>query len=95
MRTELFTFTVALVFLNSALNALAQSSGRFTIARSAVAGGGATFSTSNRFQLGSTIAQPLAAVPSSSRFDSRRLLDCSRAHDFPGNKRGNELHFRN
>ena len=46
----------------------AQSSARFTIARSVVAGGGTTFSTSSRFQLGSTIAQPLAAVPSSARF---------------------------
>src|SRR5258705_11030399 len=51
-----------------ARDAGAQSSGRFTITRSVVAGGGATFSSSSRFQLGSTIAQPLAAVPSSSRF---------------------------
>ncbi len=48
--------------------AFAQSSARFNIIRSVVAGGGTTFSTSSRFQLGSTIAQPLAAVPSSSRF---------------------------
>ena len=48
--------------------ARAQSSARFTITRSVVAGGGASFSTSSRFQLGSSIAQPLAAVPSSSRF---------------------------
>jgi len=48
--------------------AFAQSSSRFTITRSVVASGGATFSTSSRFQLGCTIAQPLAAVPSSSRF---------------------------
>src|SRR5437016_8123128 len=48
--------------------AIAQSSSRFTITRSVVASGGTTFSTSSRFQLGSTIAQPLAAVPSSSRF---------------------------
>src|SRR2546422_10221757 len=48
--------------------AFAQSSSRFTITRSAVAGGGTTFSTSSRFQLGSTIGQLLAAVPSSSRF---------------------------
>jgi hypothetical protein len=46
----------------------AQSSSRFTITRSVVAGGGTTFSSSARFQLGSTIAQPLAAVPSSARF---------------------------
>src|SRR5439155_11566208 len=48
--------------------AFAQSSSRFTITRSVVAGGGTTFSTSSRFQLGSTIAQPLAAVPSGARF---------------------------
>ena len=48
--------------------AFAQSSSRFTITRSVVASGGTTFSSSSRFQLGSTIAQPLAAVPSSSRF---------------------------
>jgi hypothetical protein len=46
----------------------AQSNARFTITRSVVAGGGTTFSTSSRFQLGSTIAQPVAAVPSSTRF---------------------------
>jgi len=48
--------------------ALAQSSARFTITRNIVAGGGTTASTSARFQLASTIAQPLAAVPSSARF---------------------------
>jgi len=48
--------------------AFAQSSARFTITRGVIAGGGTTFSTSSRFQLGSTIAQPLAAVPSSARF---------------------------
>lgn len=36
--------------------------------RSVIAGGGTTFSTGGNFTLGSTIAQPLAAVPSSSRF---------------------------
>jgi hypothetical protein len=46
----------------------AQSSARFTIARSVIACGGATLSASSRFQLGSTIAQPLAAMPSSARF---------------------------
>ena len=49
-------------------SAVAQTSSRFTITRSVFAGGGTTFSTSSRFQLGSTIAQPLAAVPSSTRF---------------------------
>src|SRR5258707_7291362 len=46
----------------------AQSSARFTIARGVIAGGGTIFSSSARFQLGSTIAQPLAAVPASARF---------------------------
>jgi hypothetical protein len=41
---------------------------RFSITRSVVAGGGTTFSSSARFQLGSTIGQPLAAVPSGPRF---------------------------
>jgi len=48
--------------------AFAQSSSRFTITRSVLASGGTTFRTSSRFQVGSTIAQPLAAVPGSSRF---------------------------
>jgi hypothetical protein len=57
-----------LLLLLVSSTAFAQSSGRFTITRSVVAGGGTTFSTSSRFQLASTIAQPLAAVPSSARF---------------------------
>lgn len=48
--------------------AFAQTSSRFEINRSVVAGGGTTFSSSARFQLGSTIAQPLAALPSSARY---------------------------
>jgi hypothetical protein len=48
--------------------AFAQTGSRFAITRSVVAGGGTTISASSRFQLASTIAQPLAAVPSSSRF---------------------------
>lgn len=48
--------------------AFAQSSSRFEITRNVIAGGSTTFSSSARFQLGSTIAQPLAAVPSSARF---------------------------
>ena len=55
-----------IVFIST--TAFAQSSGRFTITRSVVAGGGTTPSSSSRFQLNSTIAQPLAAVPSSARF---------------------------
>ena len=57
-----------LVVLICELTVHAQSSTRFTLTRDVVASGGTTFSTSSRFQLGSTIAQPLAAVPSSSRF---------------------------
>jgi hypothetical protein len=45
-----------------------QSSSRFTICRAVIADGGTTFSSSSRFQLGSTIAQPVAAVPTSTRF---------------------------
>ena len=59
-------FLFLLLFVSS--TAFAQSSSRFTITRSVVAGGGATVSSSARFQLSSTIAQPLAAVPASSRF---------------------------
>jgi hypothetical protein len=59
---------VLLLLLLVSSTAFAQSSARFTITRSVIAGGGTTFSTSARFQLGSTIAQPLAAVPSSARF---------------------------
>ena len=55
-----------LVFLSG--TAFAQSSTRFTIARGVIAGGGATFSSSAQFQLVSTIAQPLAAVPASAQF---------------------------
>lgn len=48
--------------------AFAQSSARFSITRAVVAGGGTTASTNGQFRLDSTIAQPLAAVPSSARF---------------------------
>ena len=51
-----------------AVSISAQDSARFTITRSVIAGGGTTASTSSRFRLGSTIAQPLAAAPSSARF---------------------------
>jgi uncharacterized protein with beta-barrel porin domain len=57
-----------LLLVSVSATAVAQSSSRFAITRSVIAGGGTTFSASSRFQLGSTIAQPLAAVPSSSRF---------------------------
>ena len=59
---------ILFLFLLVSSTTFAQSSSRFTITRSVMAGGGTTFSTSSRFQLGSTIAQPLAAVPSSDRF---------------------------
>ena len=59
-----FLFLIASI----SATAFAQSSSRFTITRSVIAGGGTTPSTSSRFQLNSTIAQPLAAVPSSTRF---------------------------
>jgi hypothetical protein len=48
--------------------AFAQSSARFTITRSVMAGGGATAGASSRFQLAGTIAQPLAAAPGGARF---------------------------
>lgn len=57
-----------ILFLFLSGTAFAQSSARFTITRNIVAGGGTTASTSARFQLASTIGQPLAAVPSSARF---------------------------
>ena len=50
------------------MGVVAQSSARFDISHSVIAGGGTTFSSSARFQLGSTIAQPLATVPASARF---------------------------
>ncbi|HSY18167.1 MAG TPA: hypothetical protein VK815_07525 [Candidatus Acidoferrales bacterium] len=57
-----------LLLLLVSSTAFAQSSPRFTITRGVIAGGGTTFSSSARFQLASTIAQPLAAVPGSARF---------------------------
>src|SRR5208282_3975826 len=59
---------ILFLLLLVASTAFAQSSARFTITRSVIAGGGTTASTSARFQLASTIAQPLAAVPGSARF---------------------------
>jgi hypothetical protein len=46
----------------------AQSGNRFVITRGVIAGGGTTLSSSARFQLSSTIAQPLAAVPTNTHF---------------------------
>ena len=59
--------TLVLLLLVST-TAFAQSSSRFTITRNVIAGGGTTPSTSARFQLSGTIAQPLAAVPSSAHY---------------------------
>ena len=56
------------LFVAISATTFAQSSARFTITRGVIAGGGTTPSTSTRFQLASTIAQPLAAVPSRARF---------------------------
>lgn len=47
---------------------MAQSGDRFVITRGVIAGGGATPSSGTRFQLGGTIAQPLAAAPTNSEF---------------------------
>lgn len=58
----------SILALFSALPLTAQSSSRFAVARGVIAGGGATVSSSARFQLASTVAQPVAAVPSSARF---------------------------
>jgi hypothetical protein len=46
----------------------AQSSSRFTITRNAIAVGGATLSSSGRFQLASLAGQPVASAPESARF---------------------------
>ncbi len=61
-----FCLLILLTFVSAI--AFAQSSARFAIARGVIASGGTTFSSSARFQLGSTIAQPVAAVPASPRF---------------------------
>jgi hypothetical protein len=59
---------ILLLLVSFSEAAFAQSSQRFNITRTVITGGGATVSTSSRFQLSSTIAQPVAAVPSSARF---------------------------
>jgi hypothetical protein len=60
-----------LLFVSASGTAFAQNSPRFSLTRSALSSGGATASTSSRFQLSSTIAQPLAGVPSNSRFSAQ------------------------
>jgi len=70
---------LAVAFAHSGI---AQSSPRFSIRRNAVAGGGVTLSTSSRFQLGSTVGQPIVNTPSSGRFfHSRWLLVSARIGD--------------
>jgi len=65
---NIFIFTCLLFCLGILPAVNAQSSARFNVTRSVIAGGGTTPSTSARFQLSGTVAQPLAAVPSSARF---------------------------
>ena len=59
---------VFILLVSVSRSAFAQISSRFAITRNIIAGGGATTNSSARFQLASTIAQPLATVPGSSRF---------------------------
>ncbi len=56
-----------LLALSGCLGAQAQSSGRFTMVRSVIAGGGTTFSTGGSFTLGSTLGQPTAGLLTGSR----------------------------
>jgi hypothetical protein len=67
MKPVSFRILLAVALLGS-VAALAQSGGQYFITHAITSGGGATFSSSGRFQLGSTIAQPVASAPSSSRF---------------------------
>lgn len=57
-----------LLLVSGSGTAFAQSSARFTMVRSVIGSGGTTFSTSSRFQLGGTVAQPTASAPAGSRF---------------------------
>jgi hypothetical protein len=60
---------VILLLLLVASTGFGQSSSRFSMTRNIIAGGGtAVSSSSSRFRLAGTVAQPLAAVPASSRF---------------------------
>jgi hypothetical protein len=60
-----------LLLVSLSTSAFGQSGGRFTITRGVIAGGGTNYSSSARFKLAGTIAQPLAAVPASARFAVR------------------------
>ena len=68
MKAKLIPFPLALALLGNASTTLAQSSGRFTIVRSVVAGGATTFSTNATYRLGGTMGQPAAGTPSGGRF---------------------------
>lgn len=59
---------ILFLLLLAARTALAQSSAHYAITRSVTADGGAPLSGASRFQLTGTVAQPLAATPSGSRF---------------------------
>jgi hypothetical protein len=59
---------VLLLFIVAAGTTFALAGDRFTITRNVIAGGASTLSSSARFQLSSTVAQPLAALPGSARF---------------------------
>jgi hypothetical protein len=65
---QLFRGLLLCLLICSSGSVFAQSSPRFTITRGVIAGGGTTPSSSDRFQLSSTVAQPLAAVPGSEQF---------------------------
>lgn len=58
-------FNALALFCAGAVHA---QSGQLFITRSVVAGGGATLSSSNRFQLSSTLGQPVAGTLTSGRF---------------------------
>lgn len=66
MSASIKIFFAVLLFAGS--YAFAQSSGRFAITRSVMSGGGTTASTNSHFRLDSTVAQPLAAVPTNAHF---------------------------
>lgn len=59
---------LGLLLVAGAVSAFAQSSPRFTITRSVIAGGGLTAATNGHYRLDSTVAQPLAAVPGSAHY---------------------------
>ncbi|HEV2393296.1 MAG TPA: hypothetical protein VG146_13155 [Verrucomicrobiae bacterium] len=68
MKLRILTFSTLIVMVLGGAPVRGQSSARFAITRSVIASGGATLSASARFQLASTVGQPLASVPASARF---------------------------